>query len=48
MNDRGERSPPPAKPPTAFAARADRRSQGDQGRALRLWMVARLRAAPAT
>lgn len=43
MNDRGGRSAPPT-----FAARADRRPQGDQGRALRLWMVARLRAAPAT
>jgi hypothetical protein len=44
MNDRGERSPPPATPSTAFAARTDRYPQGDQGRALRLWMIARLRA----
>lgn len=29
---------------TAFAVRADQRPTGDQGRALRRWMVARLRA----
>jgi len=29
---------------TAFAVRADRRPTGDQGRALRRWMVTRLRA----
>ncbi len=29
---------------TAFAVRADRRPTGDHGRALRRWMVARLRA----
>lgn len=29
---------------TGFAVRADQRPTGDQGRALRRWMVARLRA----